>query len=137
VLVCYCALGRLGGCIPCLVRLCCCDVVYWLQTIPVIVEAGTMFRHLKRRIHEYVRLENRLKYLPQLAKLFSLPPYTGYKQFAKVVSSFLINNKSCKYLMRLLNLEKYLQASGKSKKTSRDGLGHRNLNIHLHLVKNL
>jgi hypothetical protein len=33
-----------------LVQLCCCDVVCWLQTIPGIVEAGTMFRYLKKLV---------------------------------------------------------------------------------------
>jgi hypothetical protein len=33
-----------------LVQLCCCDVVCWLQIIPGIVEAGTMFRYLKKPI---------------------------------------------------------------------------------------
>jgi hypothetical protein len=60
VLVCCCALGRLGGCIPCLVRLCCCDIVCWLQTIPEIVEAGTMFRYLKKGLSVF--LEARASY---------------------------------------------------------------------------
>jgi hypothetical protein len=31
-----------------LVQLCCCDVVCWLQTIPGIVEAGTVFHYLEK-----------------------------------------------------------------------------------------
>jgi hypothetical protein len=37
-----------GWVYACVVQFSCCDVVCWLQTIPGIVEAGTVFHYLKK-----------------------------------------------------------------------------------------